>query len=135
VDDYMVKPFSPKELLARIKVIARRNGQNTKDRPKNDHYTYEGLLIDFDGRKVLVDGNTVNLTPKNFDLLNFFVENQNRVFSREQLLNQVWGFDFYGEDRTVDTHVKMLRESLGNYRNLIVTAWGTGYKFETGDRK
>ena len=135
VDDYMVKPFSPKELLARIKVIARRNARASQAAIGSDSVTFDGLKIEFNSRNVYVDGLVVALTPKNYELLNFFVENQNRVFSREQLLNAVWGYDFYGEDRTVDTHIKMLRESLGDYRKFIVTVWGTGYKFETGEAK
>lgn len=135
VDDYMVKPFSPKELLARIKAIVRRNLRAEKNEAKQESASFEGLKIEFNARNVYVDDHAVNLTPKNYELLNFFIDNPNRVFSREQLLNSVWGYDFYGEDRTVDTHVKMLRESLGDYRKFIVTVWGTGYKFETGDKK
>ncbi len=135
VDDYMVKPFSPKELLARIKVIVRRHVNVGQNEAKLESISFEGLKIEFNARNVYVDGSLVNLTPKNYELLNFFIDNPNRVFSREQLLNSVWGYDFYGEDRTVDTHVKMLRESLGDYRKFIVTVWGTGYKFETGDNR
>lgn len=131
VDDYIVKPFSPKELLARMKVIIRRNSvQNSSNVSGGDKFSFEGLVIEFDSRNVYVDGNLVSLTPKEYELLNFFVQNQNKVFSRDQLLNSVWGYDFIGDDRTVDTHVKMLRESLGNYRKFVVTVWGTGYKFE-----
>lgn len=133
VDDYLVKPFSPKELLARIKAILRRSAQNDKTLDK-DIIVIEGLVIELDSRNVYVDGEKVNLTPKEYELLRFFVQNQNRVFSREQLLNAVWDFDFAGDDRTVDTHIKMLRESLGEYRKYIVTVWGTGYKFETGKK-
>jgi DNA-binding response OmpR family regulator len=135
VDDYMVKPFSPKELLARMKVIVRRSAQSVESASQRDLIRLEGLEIEFSARNVYVDGNTTNLTPKEYELLNFFVKNPNRVFSREQLLNSVWGYDFSGDDRTVDTHVKMLRESLGEYRKFIVTVWGTGYKFEAGGRK
>ena len=134
-DDYIVKPFSPKELLARIKAIARRSCNNSNNEAKKENFSFEGLKIEFNSRNVHIDGKLVNLTPKNYELLNFFVENPNKVFSREQLLKAVWGYDFYGEDRTVDTHVKMLRESLGDYRKFIVTVWGTGYKFETGEEK
>ncbi len=132
VDDYMVKPFSPKELLARIKAIVRRSAQHAGNTLSADNILIEGLRVDFNSRNVSVDGNMVNLSPKSYELLNFFIDHPNRVFSREQLLNSVWGYDFYGEDRTVDTHIKMLRESLGSYRKFIVTVWGTGYKFETG---
>jgi len=133
VDDYLVKPFSPKELLARMKVILRRRSQDLSTLQGNV-VKLEGLLIELDSRNVFVDGRLVNLTPKEFELLKFFVRHQKKVFSREQLLNSVWGYDFAGDDRTVDTHIKMLRESLGNYRKYIVTVWGTGYKFEAGSR-
>lgn len=135
VDDYIVKPFSPKELLARMKAIIRRSTSTDDNTNKGDRISFEGLIIEFNSRNVYVDGNSVSLTPKEYELLNFFVQNPNRVFSRDQLLNSVWGYDFIGDDRTVDTHVKMLRESLGDYRKFIVTVWGTGYKFEVGGRK
>jgi len=135
VDDYIVKPFSPKELLARMKAIIRRSASAGDNNDKGDRVSFEGLVIEFNSRNVYVDGNSVSLTPKKYELLNFFVQNPNRVFSRDQLLNSVWGYDFIGDDRTVDTHVKMLRESLGDYRKFIVTVWGTGYKFEAGGRK
>jgi DNA-binding response OmpR family regulator len=131
VDDYIVKPFSPKELLARMKAVIRRSSPVVEEDAKRDSFVFEGLIIEFGSRNVFVDGRLVNLTPKEYELLTFLVENQNRVFSRDQLLNSVWGYDFIGDDRTVDTHVKMLRESIGPYRKLIVTVWGIGYKFET----
>lgn len=135
VDDYMVKPFSPKELLARIKAIIRRSTQCGADPTRGEIAGFEGLVIEFDSRNVYVDDRLVSLTPKEYELLTFFVRNPHRVLSREQLLNSVWGYDFGGDDRTVDTHIKMLRESLGDYRKFIVTVWGTGYKFETGGKK
>lgn len=135
VDDYIVKPFSPKELLARIKAIIRRSEAKTKSTVKTESISIEGLLIEFHSRNVYVDGEHKSLTPKEYELLSFLVNNQNMVFSRAQLLNSVWGYDFAGDDRTVDTHIKMLRESLGVYRNFIVTVWGTGYKFESGGQK
>ncbi len=135
VDDYIVKPFSPKELLARMKAVIRRSTIPLQESVKENKAVFEGLVVEFDSRNVYVDGNIVSLTPKEYELLNFFVRNPNRVFSREQLLTEVWGYDFTGDDRTVDTHVKMLRESLGHYRKFIVTVWGTGYKFEAGGRK
>lgn len=130
VDDYIVKPFSPKELLARIKAIIRRSNRDHSAPDKAATAVFQGLIVEFDSRNVYVDGNKVDLTPKEFDLLNLFVRNPNRVFTREQILNQVWGYDFFGDDRTVDTHVKMLRESLKDYRKFIVTVWSVGYKFE-----
>jgi DNA-binding response OmpR family regulator len=135
VDDYIVKPFSPKELLARMKAIIRRSTSTGDNNDSGARVCFDGLVIEFNSRNVFVDGKRVSLTPKEYELLNFFVQNPNKVFSRDQLLNSVWGYDFTGDDRTVDTHVKMLRESLGSYRKFIVTVWGTGYKFEAGVRK
>ena len=134
VDDYMAKPFSPKELLARMKAIIRRSS-TAGESNNQDSISFEGLVIEYNSRNVYVDGNIVNLTPKEYELLSFFTQNQNRVFSREQLLNSVWGYDFTGDNRTVDTHVKMLRESLAGYRKFIVTVWGIGYKFEARGKK
>jgi len=127
VDDYVVKPFSPKELMARIRAVLNRanSAKNTEDVIR-----YEGLEINFTAREVKIDGEKVSMTPKEYDLLFYLVRNMNIALSREKLLEEVWGFDFYGDDRTVDTHIKMLRNSLGKYRNLIVTLRGMGYKFE-----
>ena len=127
VDDYVVKPFSPKELMARIRAVLNRASasQHTEDVIR-----YEGLEINFTAREVKIDGEKVSMTPKEYDLLFYLVKNMNIALSREKLLEEVWGFDFYGDDRTVDTHIKMLRNSLGKYRNLIVTLRGMGYKFE-----
>ena len=122
VDDYVTKPFSPKELIARIKVILKRKNSD-------DKFIYKDLKIDFLGHAVYVEGKELKLTPKEYDLLVYFVKNQNVALSREQLLNKIWDYDFLGEDRTVDTHIKMLRNNLGKYRNLIVTVRGMGYKF------
>ena len=133
VDDYIVKPFSPKELMARIKAIIRRSKPSIED--SANRIIIEGLIVEFDSRNVYVDGNLKNLTPKEYELLQFFVQHPNKVFSRDQLLNSVWGYDYAGDDRTVDTHVKMLRENLENYRSFIATVWGTGYKFVAGGKK
>ena len=127
VDDYVVKPFSPKELMARIKAVLARAHAAA---PEEDVITYEGLEINFTAREVKIDGERVAMTPKEYDLLFYLVKNMNIALSREKLLEEVWGFDFYGDDRTVDTHIKMLRNSLGRYRNLIITLRGMGYKFE-----
>ncbi|MCB2296375.1 response regulator transcription factor [Clostridium tagluense] len=135
VDDYIVKPFSPKELLARMKAIIRRNSGSDIEAKKENTVTFDGLVIEFDSRNTYVNGNIVTLTPKEYSLLAFFAKNFNRVYSRQQLLNEVWGYDFIGDDRTVDTHIKMLRESIKEYRKFIVTVWGTGYKFEVGEPK
>ncbi|MBO5448448.1 MAG: response regulator transcription factor [Ruminococcus sp.] len=127
VDDYVVKPFSPKELMARIRAVLNRASASQKT---EDVIKYEGLEINFTAREVMIDGEKVSMTPKEYDLLFYLVRNMNIALSREKLLEEVWGFDFYGDDRTVDTHIKMLRNSLGRYRNLIVTLRGMGYKFE-----
>ncbi|GAB6178726.1 response regulator transcription factor [Desulfotomaculum defluvii] len=135
VDDYIVKPFSPKELLARIKAIIRRSSLAGPKNFRGESINHEGLVIEFNSRNVYVDEKQISLTPKEYELLNYFVHNPNQVFSREQLLNSIWGYDFTGDNRTVDTHVKMLRESLGPYRKFIVTVWGIGYKFEVGVKR
>lgn len=125
VDDYITKPFSPKELVARVKAhLKRANG-------KENAYTYKDLKVDYLGRKVTVENKEVNLTPKEYELLTYFIKNKNVALSRQQLLNSVWDYDYYGDDRTVDTHVKMLRKSLGKYRDLIRTVREVGYKYET----
>ncbi len=127
--DYVVKPFSPKELMARIKIAINRSILSTAE-IKIEKYVFEGLEVNITGREVIVDGERVSLTPKEYDLLFYLVENKNIALSREKLLENVWGFDFFGDDRTVDTHIKMLRNSLGEYRKFIVTLRGMGYKFE-----
>lgn len=132
IDDYLVKPFSPKELLARIKAIFRRNEKSSREEDKN-HYEFRTLVVDFESQNIYVDGAKIKVTPKEYDLLEYFIRNRNIVLSRDKLLDGVWGIDFMGDDRTVDTHVKMLRESLGKYRQLVVTVWGKGYKFEEGE--
>ena len=128
VDDYVVKPFSPKELMARVKAVMNR--AKPAQAATEDVITYKGLCINFTAREVTIDGQKVAMTPKEYDLLFYMVRNMNIALSREKLLEEVWGFDFYGDDRTVDTHIKMLRNSLGPYRDLIVTLRGMGYKFE-----
>ena len=125
VDDYVTKPFSPKELMARISAVLKRTRPKKKELIKSD-----GLEIDIAGRNVFVDGEKVEMTPKEYELLFYLVENNGIAISREKLLSNVWGYDFYGDDRTVDTHIKMLRSSLGKYRDKIVTLRGLGYKIE-----
>lgn len=127
VDDYMTKPFSPKELMARLKALIKRSGKKTEQ----TRLQFEGIEIDLEARNVYMDGQMIKLTPKEYDLLAYFIENKNRALSRQQILDGVWGIDFFGDDRTVDTHVKMLRDSLKKYRHLFVTVWGMGYKFES----
>jgi len=124
VDDYVTKPFSPKELMARIKAVLNRKIE------KKEEYRYKNLRIDYLGHTVYVNDLELKLTPKEYELLCFFVQNKGIALSRETLLNKIWGYDFYGDDRTIDTHIKMLRNNLGEYRNLIVTVRSMGYKYE-----
>ena len=128
IDDYVVKPFSPKELMARIKAVLKRN--NVSESTVLEKLVFEGLEIDIAGREVYVDGEKASMTPKEYDLLFYLVKNKNLALTRDKLLEEVWGYDFFGDDRTVDTHIKMLRNSLGQYRKFIVTLRGMGYKFE-----
>lgn len=129
VDDYVVKPFSPKELMMRINAILKRV-RPTPDEPSKEIVRFEGLTIDFTGRIVTVDGQKVELSPKEYDLLFYMVNNRNIALTREKLITNVWGYDFYGDDRTLDTHIKLLRKSLGPYSRFIVTLRGVGYRFE-----
>ena len=122
VDDYVVKPFSPKELMMRINAILKRV------RPTPDESSKE--IVRFTGRIVTVDGQKVELSPKEYDLLFYMVNNRNIALTREKLITNVWGYDFYGDDRTLDTHIKLLRKSLGPYSKFIVTLRGVGYRFE-----
>ena len=130
IDDYVVKPFSPKELMARVKVVLKRNSHDSNVN-KNEKLVFGGLEIDIPGREVYVDGKKASMTPNEYDLLFYLAKNNNIALSRDKLLEEVWGYDFFGDDRTVDTHIKMLRGSLGEkYRKYIVTLRGMGYKFE-----
>lgn len=131
IDDYVVKPFSPKEVMARVNAIVKRNAA-TAGAPavQADIEKFEGLEINFVSRDVLIDGEKANLTPKEYDLLFYLVRNKNIALTRNKLLEEVWGYDFFGDDRTIDTHIKMLRNNLGPYRKFIVTLRGLGYKFE-----
>ncbi len=129
VDDYVTKPFSPKEVMARINAVVKRH-KKVEENAGNDRYQFEGLIIDMAGRNVYVDGEKAELTPKEYEILFYFVKNKGIALTREKLLMDVWGFDFYGDDRTVDTHIKMLRSNLKEYRKFIVTLRGLGYKFE-----
>ncbi|MBP3339666.1 MAG: response regulator transcription factor [Lachnospiraceae bacterium] len=130
VDDYVVKPFSPKELMMRVNVVISRHSKKTTDSTQHEVYEKEGLKVDFTSRSVLVDGKTVNMTPKEYDLLFFFIKNKGIALTREKLINEVWGYDYYGDDRTLDTHIKLLRSSLGEYRKFLTTLRGMGYRFE-----
>ena len=124
IDDYLTKPFSPKELIARIKAISKRYKKE-----EIEEFNYLGIKIDFKGRVLYIDNKEVSITPKEFDLLKYFVENPNTAITREQILNKVWGYDYFGDDRTIDTHIKILRNKLGKYRDIIVTVRSIGYKF------
>lgn len=123
IDDYVTKPFSPKELVARVKAIIKRNS-------RKENLIIEGIKIDDLAHEVYIDNKLIELTPKEYDLLKYLIENKNIALSRENLLSNIWGYDFYGDDRTVDTHIKTLRARLGKYRDLIKTVRGMGYKIE-----
>lgn len=123
IDDYVTKPFSPKELVARIKAVTKRKGV------VNNIFEIKGIKLDDLAHDVYIDNKKVYLTPKEYDLLKYFIDNKNIALSRENLLSHIWGYDFYGDDRTVDTHVKTLRKHLGKYKDMIVTVRGMGYKF------
>ena len=131
IDDYVVKPFSPKELMARINVVITRHHKTTQ--AAQSVLKFEGLEINVPARTVSVDGKRVELTPKEYDLLFYLIENKNIALSRDKLLSDIWGYDFFGDDRTIDTHIKNLRNNLGEYRKFIVTLRGVGYKFEFED--
>ena len=128
IDDYIVKPFSPKELMARVNVVLERRNSVSKD--NSSVLTFDGLEINIAARTVSVDGKRVELTPKEYDLLFYLIKNKNIALSRDKLLSDIWGYDFFGDDRTIDTHITNLRNNLGPYRDFIVTLRGVGYKFE-----
>lgn len=127
IDDYVTKPFSPKELVARIKAVLKRTQNET------EVLKYETLIMNLLAHEVTIDGEIVLLTPKEYDLLKYLMQNKNIALSRETILSNIWGYDFYGDDRTVDTHIKTLRNNLGKYRYVIKTVRGMGYKFEAKD--
>ena len=139
IDDYVVKPFSPKELMLRIDAVMKRYSAGTavasgekQDADKDkDIFTLLGLKVDFTARVVYIDGARIELSPKEYDLLFYMIKNKNIALSREKLITQVWGYDYYGDDRTLDTHIKLLRKSLGEYSKYIVTLRGVGYRFDT----
>ncbi len=128
IDDYVVKPFSPKELMARVNAVLNRI--DSAGKVTNNIERFDGLEVNFAARTITVDGKRVELTPKEYDLLFYMIQNKNIALSRDRLLSDIWGYDFFGDDRTIDTHVKNLRNSLGPYRKFIVTLRGVGYKFE-----
>ena len=129
IDDYVVKPFSPKELMARINAVLMRRSRQVPASPSCT-LNFAGLSVNIAARTVYVDGEKIELTPKEYDLLFYLIENRNIALSRDKLLQDIWGYDFFGDDRTIDTHIKNLRNNLGPYRDHIVTLRGVGYKFE-----
>lgn len=133
IDDYVVKPFSPKELMARVNAVLQRKSGSENNSAQV--MKFDGLEVNFAARTITVDGERVNLTPKEYDLLFYLIQNKNIALSRDKLLSDIWGYDFFGDDRTIDTHIKNLRNNLGPYRNFIITLRGVGYKFEYDDSK
>jgi len=129
VDDYVVKPFSPRELMMRVEAIVRRSGTNPA--ADNEVVQVNGLKIDFTARTVSIDGEQVDMSPKEYELLFYLVKYRGKALSREQILTEVWGYDYYGDDRTLDTHIKLVRKTLGDYAKHIVTLRGVGYRFDT----
>ncbi len=128
IDDYVVKPFSPRELMMRVAAVLKRGGATVPE--AKEVYTYGGLTVDFTGRIVTVDGVRVDMSPREYDLFFFLVKNRGIALSREKLINEVWGYDFFGDDRTIDTHIKQLRKILGPYSKCISTLRGVGYRFD-----
>ena len=134
IDDYVVKPFSPKELMLRIEAIMKRVKKTAKENEKKENVVINldggGLCADVTARLVFIDGERIDMSPKEYDLFFYMLNNRNIALSREKLISDVWGYDFYGDVRTLDTHIKLLRKSLGRYASLIVTLRGVGYRFE-----
>lgn len=126
-DDYVVKPFSPKELMMRVKVVI---GRKSTQENAVDIFRFKGLEVNFSARTVSIDGKRITMSPKEYELLFYLVKNRNIALEREKLITEVWGYDYYGDDRTLDTHIKLLRNTLGEYRNCLVTLRGVGYRFE-----
>ena len=133
IDDYVVKPFSPKELMMRVDAVMKRYNSHKSpvSESKNEIFTVDGFSADITARTVCIDGERQELSPKEYDLLFYFIKNRNIALSREKLICEVWGYDYFGDDRTLDTHIKLLRKSLGDYARLIVTLRGVGYRFDT----
>lgn len=132
IDDYVVKPFSPKELMMRIHAVLKRTkrGVQAEANTAVNIYQYEGLSVDFSARVVMIDKVRIEMTPKEYALLFYFIKNKGIALTREAIIRDVWGYDYYGDDRTLDTHIKLLRKSLKDYNKLIVTLRGVGYRFE-----
>ena len=132
IDDYVVKPFSPKELMLRVDAIMKRARSGSRNEAKNEVITLAGggIMVDFTARIVYRDGERIEMSPKEYDLFFYMIKNKNIALTRDKLLSDVWGYDFFGDDRTLDTHIKILRKSLGAYNDLIVTIRGVGYRLE-----
>ena len=134
IDDYVVKPFSPKELMLRIEAVMKRVKHDYANTARKENvivsFDNGGLRADVTARLVFIDGERVEMSPKEYDLLFYMIQNRNIAISREKFISDVWGYDFYGDVRTLDTHIKLLRKSLGRYANMIVTLRGVGYRFE-----
>lgn len=131
-DDYVIKPFSPKELMMRVGAVIKRSRSSGGE--THEIVKYDGLTVDFTGRTVCVDGKKIDMTPKEYELLFYFIRNEGIALTRERLITEVWGYDFFGDDRTLDSHIKLLRKSLGEYSRFIVTLRSVGYRFD-GDKK
>lgn len=129
IDDYLTKPFSPKELVARVKAILNRTNNIL------DTYKLDLLELNYSSHTLKIDNKLIDITPKEFDILSYLIKNKNIAISRKQLLSKLWGYDYFGDDRTIDTHMKMLRSNLGKYRNHIITVRGLGYKFIENEKE
>ncbi len=134
-DDYIVKPFSPRELMLRVDAVIRRSAVKDKTEKDRELYVFGGLTADLSARTVFIDGHQASLSPKEYELLFYMIRNKGIALSREKLITEVWGYDFFGDDRTLDTHIKLLRKSLGKYSSFIVTLRGMGYRFDAPDEK
>lgn len=130
IDDYVVKPFSPRELMMRVSAVLKRTAANAPAASDGEQVTIGDMVVDFAARQVTIKGENLNLSPKEYDLLFYMVRNRGIALTREKLISDVWGYDFFGDDRTLDTHIKLLRKSLGDYADKITTLRGVGYRFE-----
>ena len=130
IDDYVVKPFSPRELMMRVSAVLKRTAANAPAASDGEQVTIGDMVVDFAARQVTIKGEKLNLSPKEYDLLFYMVRNRGIALTREKLISDLWGYDFFGDDRTLDTHIKLLRKSLGEYADKITTLRGVGYRFE-----
>ena len=130
VDDYVVKPFSPRELMMRVGAVLKRSAHASDARNSHERVQLENMVVDFTARQVSIDGVELELSPKEYELLFFMVRNRGIALTRDRLISEVWGYDFFGDDRTLDTHIKLLRKQLGDYARYITTLRGVGYRFE-----